>query len=181
MFLMIFLKLFVIPGPRHPVEHSACGGEVRAPDVELCRVQNFGRFGRHCIKKAENAEYDEDRRPHDQHFLPDLGAGVMDIPVQKHQIEKRNGDFIGIHQHAFLTAQFRSVDKGPVYAPEIPDPGFPVFRNADFRVMAGDNIVPEDNVVLRSGSDPDDFLFQADQISFPRPVQKFQPVHVAGT
>lgn len=106
---------------------------------------------------------------------------MRNVPVKEQKIEKCNGNFIRIHQHAFLTAEFISVHKSAVDTAEIPNPGLPVFRNPDFGMVAGNHIIPDNDVVLLCGTDSDQTLLQTDHFPFTRPVQSLQAMNVAWT
>ena len=149
MFVVKLLVFLIIPGFRHPVQQPPGRREIRTPDIKLRRGKHLRGLRRGNIKYTEYAENDQQRDPHHQNFPADLGARVRDVAVEKQKIEKRDGNFIGIHQHAFLPPEFVAIDKSSVDTAEIANPGFPVFSDPNFGMMAGYHIVADHDIILR--------------------------------
>ena len=180
MLLVVFFIFLIVARLRHSIEHPAGGGEVRAADVELRRIQHFRRLRRHRVKHSEESEDHQHGDAHDQNLPADLGTGVGHVAIQKHQIEKGYRDLIGIRQHAFLPPQPGTVDESSIETAEVVNPGLAIPGNADLRMKTGDDVVGNDDVVLRSGTDADERFLQPYKFPFAGTVQKFQPVHIAG-
>ena len=101
------------------------------------------------------------------------------VAVKERHVEERNGNFIGVHEHALLASEPCAVDDGSVDAVEVADPGFSVFRNADFRMETGNDVVFQYNVVVGIGADADEIFFQPDEFALAGTVTEFETVDVA--
>ena len=179
MVLMMFFVSLVIACAGHGVEHALSGVEVGAAHVEFGGVEELYCLRGGCVENSEEEQNHENGSAHDEHFASDLGTCMGDVAVKERHVEECNGNFIGVHEHALLPSEPCAVDECSVDAVEVADPGFAVFRNADFRMESGDNIVFQNNVVVGIGADADEIFFEPDEFAFAGTVAEFEAVDVA--